>query len=178
MSRTIKTPLPIPHGVKVLVSDATIHIQGPRGAISQVKHYLVQCQIQEENIWFVPIKPQDRRSIAMAGTLKALCRNHIRGVVEEYIKRLQLVGVGYRAEVQGSELSINLGYSHPIKYSVPKDIKITTPQPTEIIVQGLDKYQVGQVAAEIRSFRKPEPYKGKGVRYFEERILMKETKKK
>ena len=178
MSRTIKTPLPIPPGVKVLVNDATIHIQGPRGAISQVKHYLVQCQINEESIWFVPVKPQDRRSIAMAGTLKALCRNHIRGVVEEYTKRLQLVGVGYRAEVQGNELRINLGYSHPIQYGVPEDIKITTPQPTEIIIQGLDKYQVGQVAAEIRGFRKPEPYKGKGVRYFEERILMKETKKK
>lgn len=178
MSRTIKTPLSIPPGVKVLVSDDAIHIHGPRGAISQARHYLVQCQIHEENIWFVPVKQQDRRSIAMTGTLKALCRNHICGVVEEYAKRLQLVGIGYRAEVQGSELSINLGYSHPIKYSIPEGIKITTPQPTEIIVQGLNKYQVGQVAAEIRGFRKPEPYKGKGVRYFEERILMKETKKK
>lgn len=178
MSRTIKTPLAIPKGAQIQLKDSEIQILGPRGHLLLPLHYLVQCRMEEQAIWFIPIKPKDRRSIAMSGTLKALCRNHLKGVIDGYSKRLQLVGVGYRAEVQGSALTINLGYSHPISFKIPSGITIQTPQPTEIVVNGLDKYQVGQVAAQIRAFRKPEPYKGKGVRYSDERILIKETKKK
>lgn len=178
MSRTIKTPLEIPKGVQIQLMTSEIQIRGPRGQLNLPLHYLVQCNLQDQVIWFIPMKAKDRRSVALSGTLKALCRNHLKGVVDGYTKRLQLVGVGYRAEAQGSALSMNLGFSQPVQYAIPEGITIQTPQATEIVVSGLDKYQVGQVAAEIRGFRKPEPYKGKGIRYFDERILIKETKKK
>jgi large subunit ribosomal protein L6 len=178
MSRTIKTPLNLPDGVIFQIDAREIRIHGPRGEIVQPAHYLVQCHLEGRDVWFNPKKDRDKRCIAMTGTLKALCRNHIHGVKEGYTKRLQLVGVGYRAEMQGDILSINLGYSHPIRYKLLPGISVQTPQPTEIVVSGVDKYLVGQVAAEIRNYRKPEPYKGKGIRYYDENILIKETKKK
>ncbi|HFC54129.1 MAG TPA: 50S ribosomal protein L6, partial [Gammaproteobacteria bacterium] len=150
---------------------------GSKGVLEQELHPAVQVTQEEGQLLFAP-RSEERSSVAMTGTMRALVRNMLQGVSQGFERRLQLVGVGYRAQLQGQKLNLNLGFSHPIDFAVPEGIAIETPSQTEVVVKGIDKQKVGQVAAEIRAFRPPEPYKGKGVRYADEHVVRKEAKKK
>ncbi|NIP19152.1 MAG: 50S ribosomal protein L6 [Xanthomonadales bacterium] len=174
MSRVAKNPIEVPQGVDVTVSDTQVSVKGPKGALTLDLHPAVSFR-QEEGVYRV--QWEHERDLAMAGTFRALMNNMVLGVSRGFEKRLQLVGVGYRAQMQGNTLNLSLGFSHPIEYAVPEGITIETPSQTEIVVSGCDKQRVGQVAAEIRAFRPPEPYKGKGVRYADEYVARKEAKK-
>lgn len=174
MSRVAKNPIKLPAGVELNISGSQLNVKGPKGNLELVLHPGVSLS---ENDGEYLVKADGDKNIAMAGTFRALVSNMVTGVSEGYQKKLQLVGVGYRAQLQGDKLNLALGFSHPIVYSAPEGIKIETPSQTEIIVSGCDKQKVGQVAAEIRSYRPPEPYKGKGVRYADERVVRKEAKK-
>lgn len=176
MFRVAKNPIQIPSGVEVKVEGQTVAIKGPRGAREFIVHPQVGVSQRDGAIVFEPCGGE--KTYTMAGTMRALANNIVTGVDQGFERRLQLVGVGYRARVQGKTLNLTLGYSHPIDYPVPEGITIETPSQTDIVVKGIDKQQVGQVAAEIRGFRPPEPYKGKGVKYDDERIIRKEAKKK
>lgn len=177
MSRVGKQPISIPRGVDVSITDQTVSVKGNRGSLTLELHPYIKIK-QENGVLYLSPLCQEGAYWAMCGTMRALVHNMVIGVTAGFEKRLQLVGVGYRAQAQGQTLSLSLGFSHPIEFSVPPGIIVETPSQSEIIVKGSDKQQVGEVAAKIRAYRPPEPYKGKGVRYAEERILMKEAKKK
>ncbi len=177
MSRVAKAPIEVPKGVEFHQSGRTVSIKGSKGSLSMDLNSEVDVK-QEDNVLSLAPRSGSRFAMAMAGTSRALIANMIEGVTEGYEKRLELRGVGYRAAAQGKKLNLTLGFSHPVEYNVPEGITIETPSQTEVIVKGTDKQKVGQVAAEIRRFRPPEPYKGKGVRYVDERVVIKEAKKK
>jgi large subunit ribosomal protein L6 len=177
MSRVAKRPVALPQGVTTTVDGSTVTVKGAKGALKLPLRAGLSL-VQEGQSIRVEIAERNRESLMHAGSLRAHLANFAIGVSKGYEKKLELVGVGYRAAAQGKKLNLTLGFSHPVEYDVPEGITIETPTQTEIVVKGADKQQVGQVAAEIRSYRSPEPYKGKGVRYSGERIELKETKKK
>ena len=175
MSRIANQPIDIPAGAEVSISGQTVNVKGPKGNTSYDVHDAVEIT-QDGSQLKVSAKSND--SVAMAGTMRSLVNNMVVGVSQGFEKKLELVGVGYRAQAQGNTLNLTLGFSHPVNYAVPEGITIETPSQTEILVKGIDKQKVGQVSAEIRAYRPPEPYKGKGVRYSDEYVLRKEAKKK
>jgi large subunit ribosomal protein L6 len=177
MSRVAKNPVAIPEKVEVVLSASNIAVSGPLGKLSHPLTDAVVLKREGETITFTA-SSDSQHSRAMSGTLRALVANMVTGVSTGFTKKLTLVGVGYKANAQGQMLNLELGYSHPINHNMPAGIKVQTPTPTEVIVTGFDKQVVGQVAAQIRSYRAPEPYKGKGVRYSDEVVAIKETKKK
>lgn len=177
MSRIAKNPVTIANGVNVNLSGQSLDIKGPKGQLQLVVHNIVEVKNEDNELRVAP-RDGSKTANALAGTTRALISNMMVGVSTGFDKKLQLVGVGYRAQMKGSDLNLTLGFSHPVDYKTPEGITIQTPTQTEIIVSGIDKQKVGQVAAEIRAFRPPEPYKGKGVRYADESIVMKEAKKK
>lgn len=177
MSRIAKYPVDVPTGVEVTVGDAQISVKGPLGALTQFMLPSVKVERDGNKLLCKAIAGQPD-SGAMSGTMRALVNNMVIGVTKGFEKKLNLVGVGYRAQAQGDKLNLSLGFSHPIVHEMPKGVKVETPTQTEIVIKGIDRQQVGQVAAEIRAYRSPEPYKGKGVRYGDERVIIKETKKK
>ncbi|MBO7081630.1 MAG: 50S ribosomal protein L6 [Neisseriaceae bacterium] len=178
MSRIAKNPVTIPSGVDVKVADGEITVKGKLGELKQrLNDQHVEVKVDNGQITF-NVKNDSRDANALSGTFRALIANMVKGVSEGFEKKLQLVGVGYRAQAQGKVLNLALGYSHPVIYNLPDGITAQTPSQTEIVISGADRQKVGQVAAEIRGFRAPEPYKGKGVRYADETIVLKETKKK
>jgi large subunit ribosomal protein L6 len=177
MSRVAKSPISLPSGVTVKLDDEMLTVKGSKGELVQKIHPLVGLKEADGSLTVTPVK-EDKHSWAMAGTMRALVNNMVTGVSQGFERKLTLVGVGYRAQAGGKSLNLNLGFSHPIDYPVPEGISIATPSATEIVVSGSDKQRVGQVAAEIRAFRPPEPYKGKGVRYADEHVMRKEAKKK
>ncbi|MGY6555888.1 MAG: 50S ribosomal protein L6 [Wenzhouxiangella sp.] len=174
MSRIAKSPLPLPKGVDFSADSGKVRVKGPKGSLEMTLHPAVTVTFEDGVVSVAPLNDSD---MAMAGTMRALLGNLVRGVSEGFEKKLQLVGVGYRAAVQGQTLNLQLGFSHPVEFKAPEGVSIECPSQTEIIVRGADKQRVGQVAAEIRAYRPPEPYKGKGVRYADERVVMKEAKK-
>jgi large subunit ribosomal protein L6 len=175
MSRIAKAPITVGKGVEVKIDGQQVSVKGPKGVQELTLHRTVSVKLEDG---ILTVTPADDSAWAMAGTMRALLNNMVTGCGEGFQKKLQLVGVGYRAQGKGKVLNLNLGFSHPIDYAVPEGITIETPSQTEIVVSGSDKQRVGQVASEIRAFRPPEPYKGKGVRYADERIIRKEAKKK
>lgn len=175
MSRVAKQPIAIPKGVEIKLNGQDIEAKGSKGAFVISLHPTVSAKQEGDDII---IEPASDKDFAMAGTMRSLINNAVVGVSEGFSKKLELVGVGYRAQSKGKVLNLTLGFSHPIDYDVPEGITIETPSQTEVVVSGIDKALVGQVAAEIRSYRPPEPYKGKGVRYADEHIIRKEAKKK
>jgi large subunit ribosomal protein L6 len=177
MSRVANYPIDIPKGVDVEVSAERLSVKGSKGSLSSPLDESVEVTREDGRLRFAA-KREDKHAQAMAGTLRALVRNMMFGVSQGFQKKLELQGVGYRAQAQGKKLDLQLGFSHPIEYPLPEGIKIETPTQTEVVISGVDKQLVGQVASEIRSFRPPEPYKGKGVRYAGERVRRKEAKKK
>ena len=177
MSRVAKAPVELPSGVEFKQDGSTVTIKGSKGALSLELNSEVEIS-QEDNALKLAPRSGSRFATAVTGTTRALLANMVTGVTDGFERKLELVGVGYRAQAQGKKLNLTLGFSHPVVYDVPEGISVETPSQTEIVVKGSDKQQVGQVSAEIRSFRPPEPYKGKGVRYADERVVIKEAKKK
>ncbi len=177
MSRIANKPVEIPSGVEVSLSGQTISAKGKNGNMSLVVNEKVAVA-QEDGVLKFSGREGVAGSVAMAGTMRSLTDNLVMGVSQGFEKKLTLIGVGYRAQAQGNMLNLTLGFSHPVNYKIPEGITAETPSQTEIIIKGADKQKVGQVAAEIRAFRPPEPYKGKGVRYTDERVIRKEAKKK
>jgi len=175
MSRIANKPVEIPSGSEISINGQTVNAKGPKGNISLDLHETVSIAQDGNQLKFTAA---DDKAIAMAGTMRSLVNNMVVGVSEGFEKKLQLIGVGYRAQAQGNTLNLTLGFSHPVNYAVPEGITIETPSQTEILVKGVDKQKVGQVSAEIRAYRPPEPYKGKGVRYVDEYVIRKEAKKK
>ncbi len=175
MSRIANKPVQIPSGVEVKVDGQNVSVKGSNGQLNLQVHPSVSV-VQEDGA--LSVKNSDQQSVAMAGTMRSLINNLVEGVSKGFERKLELVGVGYRAQAKGKTLNLSLGFSHPVDYAVPEGVTIETPSQTEIVVKGADKQKVGQVAAEIRSYRPPEPYKGKGVKYADERIIRKEAKKK
>lgn len=177
MSRIANKPIEMPSAVNLTISGQEITAKGPKGELSITIHDDVTFE-QNDNVLSFKAAVEDKASVAMTGTMRSLVNNIVTGVNEGFQKKLQLVGVGYRAQAKGKVLNLSLGFSHPIDYAVPEGITIETPSQTEIVVSGCDKQKVGQVSAEIRAYRPPEPYKGKGVKYVDEHIIRKEAKKK
>ncbi len=177
MSRVAKNPVAIPAKVEVVLSADAINVSGPLGKLTQALTSAVVLKKEGDAITFAAANDA-QHSQAMSGTVRALVANMVKGVSEGFTRKLTLVGVGYKAAAQGAVLNLELGYSHPISYKMPAGITVATPSPTEVVLTGVDKQVVGQVAAEIRAYRAPEPYKGKGVRYSDEVVAIKETKKK
>ena len=177
MSRVGKKPVAIPAGVSASLEGQVVNVKGPKGALRLPLHSDVAVNIEKDNVRIDP-RSDSKRARAMWGTYRTLVANLVTGVTKGFEQRLEITGVGYRAAVQGKNLQIQLGYSHDIVYPIPEGIAIVAPKPTELVISGIDKQKVGQVAAEIREFRKPEPYKGKGVKYAGEYIFRKEGKKK
>ena len=177
MSRIAKYPIPVPKGVEVNIAEGSISVKGPLGAIARPANPNVGLQREGEAIIFKALGNSNHAN-AMSGTMRALVAAMVTGVTKGFEKRLALVGVGFRAQAQGDKLNLSLGFSHPVVHQMPKGVKVATPTQTEIVLTGIDKQLVGQVAAEVRAYRPPEPYKGKGVRYRDEVIVLKETKKK
>lgn len=177
MSRVAKAPVVVPAGVTVTLSGQDIKVKGPVGELSRTIHSLVSIS-QEENSIITTIACEHKNAWAQAGTARALINNMVEGVSKGFEKKLVLQGVGYRAKAAGKSLDLSLGFSHPIKHAIPEGITCETPSQTEIVLKGADKHLVGQTAANIREYRKPEPYKGKGVRYSDEVVRRKEAKKK
>lgn len=177
MSRIANAAVELPAGVEVSLNGAEISIKGAKGALSRNVHPDVEVA-QEGTALKASARKKDKKAVALAGTTRALLNNMVIGVTQGFEKKLSLVGVGYRAKAQGSKLDLTLGFSHPVQYEVPEGIKVETPSQTEIVISGADKQVVGQVAADIRAYRPPEPYKGKGVRYTDEHVARKEAKKK
>jgi large subunit ribosomal protein L6 len=174
MSRVAKKPISIPKGVEINLNGRQLSMKGPKGNLQMDLHPSVSIEKSDTEL---NVKAADG-AMVMAGTTRALLNNMMVGVTRGYERKLNLVGVGYRAQAQGKKLNLTLGFSHPVEYAVPEGVKIETPSQTEILVSGVDKQKVGQAAADIRAYRPPEPYKGKGVRYSDERIVLKEAKKK
>jgi large subunit ribosomal protein L6 len=177
MSRIAKYPIPVPKGVEVNIVGGNISVKGPLGTIGRAADPNVELKKEGENLLCKALG-NSRHANAMSGTMRALVANMVTGVTKGFERKLSLVGVGFRAQAQGDKLNLSLGYSHPVVHQMPKGIKVATPTQTEIVITGVDKQLVGQVAAEVRAYRPPEPYKGKGVRYVDEVIVLKETKKK
>ena len=177
MSRIANAPVEIPAGVEISLNGSEVSIKGAKGTLSRTVHSDVNVEQQGSTLTTVS-RIKSKKSVAQAGTVRALLNNMVIGVSQGFEKKLTLVGVGYRAKAQGSKLDLTLGFSHPVQYDVPEGIKIETPSQTEIVVSGADKQVVGQVAADIRAYRPPEPYKGKGVRYTDEHVVRKDAKKK
>jgi large subunit ribosomal protein L6 len=177
MSRIGNAPVVLPEKVEVTISAGEILVKGPLGSLSQKLKGDVTVEKVENRLQFKAAS-NSRHANAMSGTLRALVANMVNGVTKGFEKKLQLVGVGYRAQGQGDKLNLTLGFSHPVTHPMPKGIKVETPTQTEIVIKGMDRQLVGQVAAEVRAYRSPEPYKGKGVRYATEQVVIKETKKK
>ena len=177
MSRVAKAPVQIPAGVEVKLAADKIAIKGKQGQLELDVHSSVEIK-QEENVLTFAPKTGDKQANALAGTFRALVNNMVTGVNVGFEKKLILQGVGYRAKASGKPLNLTLGFSHPIDYELPEGISVETPSQTEVVIKGIDKQKVGQVAAEIRGYRPPEPYKGKGVRYADENVRRKEAKKK
>jgi large subunit ribosomal protein L6 len=170
-------PVAIPQGVDVSIKEDQISVKGTGGTLLLAQNALVKIESKEGKLSFVPAN-DSREANAMSGTLRQLVNNMVIGVSKGFEKKLQLVGVGYKAAAQGAKLNLTVGYSHPVNKDMPAGITVTTPTPTEVVIKGADRQRVGQVAAEIRAIRPPEPYKGKGIRYSDEKIVIKETKKK
>ncbi len=177
MSRIGNFPVELPANVEVQLSAGEISVKGPLGTLKQPLSAQVTIE-KVDSMLQVKVANGSTAANAMSGTLRALVANMVRGVTKGYEKKLTLVGVGYRAQAQGDKLNLTLGFSHPVVHQMPKGIKVETPSQTEILIKGIDKQVVGQVAAEVRAYRRPEPYKGKGVRYADETVTLKETKKK
>jgi len=177
MSRIAKNPIPVPKGVDVNIASGQISVKGPLGTMSRTIHPEVGIEREGEILRCKPLG-NSRLANAMSGTMRALVANMVNGVTKGFERKLALVGVGYRAQAQGDKLNLTLGFSHPVVHQMPKGVKVVTPTQTEIVISGIDKQLVGQVAAEVRAHRSPEPYKGKGIRYTDETVVLKETKKK
>lgn len=177
MSRIAKYPVVIPKGVEASVASGVLSVKGPLGTLTQALHPGVKIDKDGDKLVFAT-SDGSRQSKAMSGTLRAIVANMVTGVSKGFERKLTLVGVGYRAQAQGDKLNLSLGFSHPVVHQMPAGVKVETPSQTEILIKGADKQKVGQVAAEVRAYRPPEPYKGKGVRYANETVVMKETKKK
>jgi large subunit ribosomal protein L6 len=177
MSRVAKNPIKLPAGVTVSLEGNQIHVKGSKGSLDRVLHDAVTIKL-EDNVLYFESQKDVESSNALTGTTRALVNNMVKGVSEGFVKELELKGVGFKAQAKGNVLSLTLGYSHPINYEIPKGVNVETPFVTEIVVKGIDKQLVGQVCADIIAYRKPEPYKGKGVRYKGEVIILKEAKKK
>ena len=177
MSRIAKYPVPVPQGVQATIGDEQITVKGPLGTLVQSLNPDVDIRLDDGQLSFAEAN-ESRQARAMAGTMRSLVNNMVTGVSQGFERRLNLVGVGFRAQVQGNTLKMQLGFSHDVLHDMPEGIKVECPTQTEIVVKGIDKQIVGQVAAEIRAYRRPEPYKGKGVRYADEQVILKETKKK
>lgn len=177
MSRVGKMPVAVPDGVTVEIKQDQINVKGKGGALSLALSHLVKVESKDGKLSFTPID-ESREANAMSGTFRQLVNNMVVGVTKGFEKKLSLVGVGYKAAAQGAKLNLAVGYSHPVNLDVPQGLEVKTPTPTEIVVTGSDKQVLGQFAAEIRAIRPPEPYKGKGIRYADEKITIKETKKK
>ena len=181
MSRVAKAPITIPEGVEVLQSAGVLTVKGKLGEMTMNVHSLVTIKNTDNVLTFLPTettKDEEKNAWAQAGTARANTFNLIKGVTDGWEKKLTLIGVGYRAEARGKVLNLTLGFSHPVNYDLPEGISVETPSQTEVVVKGIDKQKVGQAAAEIRAFRPPEPYKGKGVRYTDEQVVRKDAKKK
>ncbi|MDR2852034.1 MAG: 50S ribosomal protein L6 [Burkholderiaceae bacterium] len=177
MSRVGKSPVALPQGVEVSIKDDQISVKGKGGNLSVPQSALVKILNKDGHLHFEPID-ESREANMMSGTLRQLVHNMVVGVTQGFERKLNLVGVGFRAQAQGAKLNLSVGFSHPVDFTMSEGITVTTPVPTEIVIKGADRQRVGQIAAEIRAVRPPEPYKGKGIRYAEEKIVLKETKKK
>jgi large subunit ribosomal protein L6 len=177
MSRIAKYPVSVPDKVEVNLSASEITVKGPLGTLKQAVEPRVSIKREGDKIVFAAVD-DSKEANALSGTMRNLLANMVTGVKSGFERRLNLVGVGYRAQAQGNKVNLSLGFSHPIVHSLPEGVKAETPTQTEIVIKGADKQKVGQVAAEIRAYKPPEPYKGKGVRYSDEKITLKETKKK
>ncbi|MCC5859744.1 MAG: 50S ribosomal protein L6 [Ectothiorhodospiraceae bacterium] len=177
MSRVAKKPIKVPSSAQVTLDGQQIQVKGPKGELSFTVHDSVRVT-QEDGELRCQAVTDKSADVALAGTTRALVANMVTGVTDGFERKLELRGVGYRAQAQGKSLNLTLGFSHPVNYAVPEGITVETPSQTEVLVKGIDKQLVGQVAAQIRAYRPPEPYKGKGVRYADERVVMKEAKKK
>jgi large subunit ribosomal protein L6 len=177
MSRVAKMPVVVPQGVDVAMKDDQINVKGALGALALAQNALVTIKNDAGQLTFVPAN-ESREANAMSGTMRQLVNNMVTGVTKGFEKKLSLVGVGYKAQAQGAKLNLTVGYSHPVVMDMPAGIQVATPTPTEVVIKGADRQRVGQIAAEVRAVRPPEPYKGKGIRYSDEKITIKETKKK
>lgn len=177
MSRVAKNPVALPKGVEVKVSEAEVSVKGPLGTLVQRVSPGVKIKQDGDKVLF-DVADESQAANAMSGTMRAIVNNMVAGVTKGFEKKLALVGTGYRAQAQGDKLNLSLGFSHPVVHAMPKGIKVETPTQTEIVIKGVDKQLVGQVAAEVRAYRPPEPYKGKGVRYSDEKVILKVIKKK
>jgi len=177
MSRVGKMPVAVPQGVDVAMKDDQINVKGALGTLALAQNALVTIKNDAGKLTFVPAN-DSREANAMSGTMRQLVNNMVTGVTKGFEKKLSLIGVGYKAQAQGAKLNLTVGYSHPVVMDMPAGIKVETPTPTEVIIKGSDRQRVGQIAAEVRAVRPPEPYKGKGIRYADEKITIKETKKK
>jgi large subunit ribosomal protein L6 len=177
MSRVGKMPVIVPQGVDVAMKDDQINVKGALGALGLMQNALVSIKHDAGKLTFVPAN-DSREANAMSGTMRQLVNNMVTGVTKGFEKKLSLVGVGYKAQAQGAKLNLTVGYSHPVVMDMPAGIQVATPTPTEVVIKGSDRQRVGQIAAEVRAVRPPEPYKGKGIRYADEKITIKETKKK
>ncbi|MFZ2296503.1 MAG: 50S ribosomal protein L6 [Polaromonas sp.] len=177
MSRVAKMPVAIPQGVDVAIKDDQINVKGVLGALALTQNANVVIKNDDGKLTFVPAN-DSREANAMSGTMRQLVNNMVVGVTQGFQKKLNLVGVGFKAQAQGDKLNLTIGFSHPVVMAMPAGIKVETPTPTEVVIKGSDRQRVGQIAAEVRAVRPPEPYKGKGIRYSDEKITIKETKKK
>jgi large subunit ribosomal protein L6 len=177
MSRVARIPVTLPKGAEVNLAAGILTVKGPMGTLTQAVHSQVKVSIENGNVVFVA-NDESREAKALSGTFRALVSNMVNGVTKGFERKLTLVGVGFKAQAKGDTLDLSLGYSHPVVHKMPSGVKVETPSPTEIVIKGSDKQKVGQVAAEVRAYRPPEPYKGKGVRYADEVVVIKETKKK
>lgn len=177
MSRVAKNPVVVPQGVEVVLSGSDVSVKGPLGSLQRTFPANVSV-VREGDALLCKAVDESREAGAMSGTVRALLANMVQGVSKGFERKLTLVGVGYRAQAAGSALNLSLGFSHPVVHNMPAGVTVETPTQTEIVLKGADKQRVGQVAAEIRAYRQPEPYKGKGVRYSDEVVVLKETKKK
>jgi large subunit ribosomal protein L6 len=177
MSRIAKYPVELPKGVEAVLGETEISIKGPLGTLTQFMLPAVQIERDGDKLQCKAVAGAENGG-AMSGTMRALINNMVAGVTKGFEKKLTLIGVGYRAQAQGDKLNLSLGFSHPVVHEMPKGIKVETPTQTEVLIKGISKQLVGQVAAEVRAYRSPEPYKGKGVRYADEKVVLKETKKK
>lgn len=177
MSRVGKMPIVVPQGVDVTINADQISVKGALGTLARPVHSLVTIKKEEGKLLVAPVD-ESAAANAMSGTVRALVANMVNGVSKGFEKKLTLVGVGFRAQAQGQKLNLQIGFSHPVVKDMPTGIKVETPSQTEILIKGVDRQVVGQIAAEVRAFRSPEPYKGKGIRYADERVVLKETKKK
>ena len=177
MSRVAKNPITVPSGVDIKLDQGIVRVKGAKGELQMAMHESVHMDQEGEVLQF-KANNESKQADAMSGTMRALVNNMVVGVSQGFEKKLTIIGVGYRAAVQGKNLNLTLGFSHPVVFAIPEGITVETPSQTEVVIKGADKQKVGQVAAEIRAYRPPEPYKGKGVRYTDEHVSKKEAKKK